>query len=307
MEKQFDLVIVGGGTAGMTAAIYGARAGKRVLVLEQLICGGQIVNAAEVENYPGIRSVSGADFASALFEQASAVGAEFDFRQVTGLQKAEDGFLVLTADGPIKAGAVILATGAKNRPLELPGEEALTGRGISYCAACDGAFYRGKTTAVVGGGNTALDDALVLSGLCRQVYLIHRRDTFRGEQKTLELIEARPNITVLRSSVVVRLLGDGRLCGAIVKDLKTGEEKTLPLDGLFVAIGQMPQNAPFADLVRLNEEGYIQAGENCRTSHSGIFTAGDCRSKKVRQLSTAAGDGAVAAMTALEYLRTMGR
>ncbi|MBQ4051080.1 MAG: FAD-dependent oxidoreductase [Oscillospiraceae bacterium] len=299
---EYDILVVGGGTAGMTAGIYGARAGKKVLVLEELICGGQIVNAAEVENYPGIPSVSGADFSAALFDQASNAGAEFDFQSVDAIRKEADHFLVDTPSGPIAARAVILATGAKNRPLGVDREDTFTGRGVSYCATCDGAFYRGKTVAVVGGGNTALDDALVLSELAAKVYLIHRRDEFRGEKSTLELAETKENVTVLRSSAVTALQGEKKLAGITVKDLKTGSEQEIPVDGLFIAVGQMPQNDRFSDLIEL-ENGYIRAGEDCRTSCPGIFAAGDCRTKTVRQLATAAGDGAVAALAALEYLQ----
>lgn len=299
---DYDILIVGGGTAGMTAGIYGARAGKKVLVLEALICGGQIVNAAEVENYPGIASVSGADFSAALFEQTSNAGAEFDFQSADAVRKEGNGFLVETSSGPIAAKTVILATGAKNRPLGLEWEEAFTGRGVSYCATCDGAFYRGKTVAVVGGGNTALDDALVLSELAKKVYLIHRRDEFRGEKGTLELVEGKENVTILRSTAVSALQGDKKLSGITAKDMKTGSEQDIPVDGLFIAVGQMPQNDRFGDLVEL-ENGYIKAGEDCRTSCPGIFAAGDCRTKTVRQLATAAGDGAVAALAALEYLQ----
>lgn len=302
--KSCDIAIVGGGTAGMTAALYAARAGRKAVVLEGLVCGGQIVSAAQVENYPGIPAVSGADFAASLFGQASAAGAEFDFQQVHGLRRTAEGFEVLTDGEPLGCKAVILAGGAKNRPLGLPGEESFTGRGVSYCAACDGAFYKGKTVAVVGGGNTALDDALVLAELCSRVYLIHRRDEFRGEQAALEKAEAHPNITILRSAVVTALEGEKRLSAVIVKNLKSGGEEKLPLDGLFVAIGQMPQNAPFTDFVELDENGYIKAGEDCKTSTPGIFAAGDCRTKTVRQLATAAADGAAAALAALEFLRS---
>jgi len=286
----------------MTAGIYGARAGKKVLVLEELICGGQIVNAAEVENYPGIPKVSGADFSAALFEQASNAGAEFDFQSADSIRREGDGFVAETPSGPIEARTVILATGAKNRPLGVEREEAFTGRGVSYCATCDGAFYRGKTVAVVGGGNTALDDALVLSELAAKVYLIHRRDEFRGEKGTLELVEKKENVTILRSAAVSALLGEKKLAGITVKDLKTGSEQEIPVDGLFIAVGQMPQNDRFGNLVEL-ENGYIRAGEDCRTSCPGLFAAGDCRTKTVRQLATAAGDGAVAALAALEYLQ----
>ncbi len=287
----------------MTAALYAARAGRQAVVLEGLVCGGQIVSAAQVENYPGIPAVSGADFSASLFEQASAAGAEFDFQEARGLRRTADGFEVLTDGEPLCCKAVILAGGAKNRPLGLPGEEGFTGRGISYCATCDGAFYRDKTVAVVGGGNTALDDALVLAELCRAVYLIHRRDEFRGERRTLEKAEAHPKITIRRSAVVTALEGEKRLSAVVVKNLKTGGEDRLPLDGLFVAIGQMPQNTPFADFAKLDENGYIIAGEDCKTSTPGVFAAGDCRTKTVRQLATAAADGAAAALAALEFLR----
>ena len=298
----WDIAIVGGGTAGMTAAIYGARAGKKVVVMEELICGGQIVNASEVENYPGIKSISGAEFAASLYEQAAAAGASFDFRSVSGIGE-QDGVKKLLTDGePVLARTVILATGARNRPLGLEREEALTGKGVSYCATCDGAFYRGKVTAVQGGGNTALDDALVLSGLCQQVYLIHRRDEFRGERSQLTQVEARPNITILRSHTVSALLGEERLSGIRIRDLKDDTERELPVDGLFVAIGQMPQNERFHNLIELDRSGYIVAGEDCKTSCAGVFAAGDCRTKTVRQLSTAAGDGAVAALAALDFL-----
>ena len=298
----WDIAIVGGGTAGMTAAIYGARAGKKVVVMEELICGGQIVNASEVENYPGIKSISGAEFAASLYEQAAAAGASFDFRLVSGIEE-QDGVKKLLTDGePVLARTVILATGARNRPLGLEREEALTGKGVSYCATCDGAFYRGKVTAVQGGGNTALDDALVLSGLCQQVYLIHRRDEFRGERSQLTQVEARPNITILRSHTVSALLGEERLSGIRIRDLKDDTERELPVDGLFVAIGQMPQNERFHNLIELDRNGYIVAGEDCKTSCAGVFAAGDCRTKTVRQLSTAAGDGAVAALAALDFL-----
>ena len=298
----WDIAIVGGGTAGMTAAIYGARAGKKVVVMEELICGGQIVNASEVENYPGIKSISGAEFAASLYEQAAAAGASFDFRSVSGIEE-QDGVKKLLTDGePVLARTVILATGARNRPLGLEREEALTGKGVSYCATCDGAFYRGKVTAVQGGGNTALDDALVLSGLCQQVYLIHRRDEFRGERSQLTQVEARPNITILRSHTVSALLGEERLSGIRIRDLKDDTERELPVDGLFVAIGRQPNTWLVKDQLELDRQGYIVADESCRTSQPGVFAIGDVRTKPLRQVVTAVADGATASKYLEEYL-----
>ena len=301
-----DLIIVGAGPAGLSAAIYARRSGKSVLVFEKLTYGGQIINTPEVVNYPGIKSISGFDFATALYEQATALGAKLEFKQVTeivpGRKDSSDGFTVKTDREEYECGAVILATGAKNRPLGLEGEQKLIGSGISYCATCDGGFFRGKVVAVNGGGNTALEDAMYLSNLCRKVYLIHRRDEFRGEAALSEALLAKDNVTFVLNSVVTSFNSDPSLKSIGIKNRVTGEESVLEVDGLFIAIGQMPENAPFEPLISLDEKGYIKAGEDCKTEVPGIFTAGDCRTKEVRQLTTAASDGAVAATAACAYL-----
>lgn len=298
----YDMIIVGAGTAGLSAAIYGARAGKRVLVLEANTYGGQIVRSPEVENYPGIAHISGYEFAQNLYEQAVNLGAEVEFENVVEIRADGREKYVVTEDSEYTALSVILATGAVNRPLGVDGEESFVGAGISYCATCDGAFFKGKDVAVVGGGSTALEDALFLSAYCRKVYLIHRRDAFRGEQKYVDNLKTKENIEFVLNSRVTALKGENFLEAVDVENKLSGEEMTLPVSGLFVAIGQMPQNDPFSELIKLDDGGYIAAGEDCRTNVEGIFTAGDCRTKTVRQLTTAASDGATAALAACEYL-----
>ncbi|MBQ9867847.1 MAG: thioredoxin-disulfide reductase [Lachnospiraceae bacterium] len=295
-----DIIIIGAGTAGLSAAIYALRAGKSVLLMEQLTYGGQIINTPEVENYPGIKSISGFDFAQGLYEQAEALGAELKYEQVTGI---DDGEVkkVKTSSGEYECKAIILATGAKNRPLGLDKETEFIGNGISYCATCDGAFFKGRVVAVNGGGNTALEDALFLSNYCKKVYLIHRRDEFRGEAKQVDKLKEKENIEFVLNATITELLGEDELSGVRVHDKLSGEDKDIELDGLFIAIGQMPENAAFAPLIELDKGGYIVAGEDCRTNVAGIFAAGDCRTKTVRQLTTAAADGAVAALAACAY------
>ncbi len=321
---MYDMIIIGAGPAGLSAAIYGIRAGKSVLVLEGKTYGGQIINTPEVENYPGIKKMSGFEFAKGLYEQAKDLGAQIKMEKVVSVEKSDnrevsdmeaaqsDGneegggndapvFVVNTSKNSYECGALIFATGAKNRLLGLAGEQELTGAGISYCATCDGMFYRDKVVAVNGGGSTALEDALFLSNYCKEVYLIHRRDAFRGEQKLVDALEKRENVRFVLNSVVTGLMGEGKLESISIKN-KDGEEKTLKVDGLFIAIGQEPETAVAKEMVAMDEKGYIQAGEDCRTTVPGVFVAGDCRTKTVRQLTTAAADGAVAALMAVEYL-----
>ncbi len=295
---MYEIVIIGAGTAGLTAAVYGCRAGRRVLLLEENIYGGQIVNAAEVENYPGIPQISGYEFAENLYRQATELGAEFRYEKVHKIEVQGKEKTVVTNRQKYTAKAVILATGAKNRHLGIAREEELIGKGVSYCAACDGAFYRGRDVAVVGGGNTALEDAQFLAGICRSVYLIHRRKHFRGEDRLLQKLRKKENVHLVLDSEVVGLEGEERLAFVAVRRTDTKEEQILPVAGLFIAIGQIPDNHAFSSLVNLDENGYIQALEDCRTSAEGIFAAGDCRTKEVRQLATAAADGAVAALAA---------
>ena len=302
MAKQYDIVIVGAGTAGLSAAIYAVRAGKSVIVLEATTYGGQIVNTPEVENYPGIQKISGFEFANNLYEQAKSLGAEVIYEKVIGIEVNGEEKIVHTTKEDYQAKAVILATGAKNRPLGLEHEKEWIGAGISYCATCDGMFYRGKDVAVAGGGNTALEDAIFLTNYCRKVYLIHRRDAFRGEEKLLQTLKEKPNVEFVLNANITRLIGEDGVDGVEVEDKNTHEKRVIDVMGLFVAIGQMPENSEFINVVDLDRGGYIEAKEDCKTKTKGIFTAGDCRTKKVRQLATAASDGAIAALAACEYI-----
>ncbi len=302
VKKLIDIIIIGGGTAGLTAAIYSARAGKTVTVLEGNIFGGQIVSSPHVENYPGIKKISGADFSFALYEQAAELGVSFANKKVTGIKENGKTKVVTTENEIFECKAVIIATGAKNRALGLEREEQLIGKGVSYCATCDGAFYKNKEVAVVGGGNTALEDTAFLAEYCEKVYLIHRRDKFRGEQKTVDMLLAKANVQIVTDAVVTKLVGGEVLEAIEISNLKTNEVKTVSVSGVFVAIGQIPQNEPFSKLVELDSTGYVVAGEDCKTKAEGIFVAGDCRTKSVRQLSTAASDGTVAALAACEFI-----
>ena len=297
-----DIIIVGAGTAGLTAAIYAVRGGKSALVLEAVTYGGQIVNTPEIENYPGLYKVSGFDYATKLYEQAVDLGADIRFETVKRIEKDENGFKVTTDQDVHEGKAVILATGAKNRPLGVAREQELVGRGISYCATCDGMFYRGKVTAVAGGGNTAIEDAQYLADLCDKVYLIHRRDSFRADVKEVEKLKAKDNVEFVLNANVTELVGEPKLSAVRVEDKFTKEVREIPVDGLFVAIGQMPANEAFTNVALVDEKGYIVSGENCLTNTPGVFTAGDCRTKEVRQLTTAASDGAVAALAALKFI-----
>ena len=303
---MYDILIIGGGPAGLTAAIYAARAGKRTAILEREAAGGQIVSAPLVENYPGAPSVSGAELAGRMRAQAEALGAELLYTEAAGLEKTQTGFRVLCTDGAREARTVILATGASHRRLGLPGEELLTGCGVSYCALCDGAFYEGADVAVVGGGETALQDALFLAGTCRSVTLIHRRDSFRAGAQLVSRAERQENIRILRGRTVEKLLwSDEALQGLLLTNLKTGQTERLDVEGLFIAVGQVPQSAPFADAVA-EEDGYYLAGEDTKTSLPGVFAAGDGRRKQVRQLTTAVSDGTAAAIAACRYLEEQG-
>ncbi|PWM00026.1 MAG: thioredoxin-disulfide reductase [Clostridiales bacterium] len=299
-----DIVIIGAGPAGLTAAIYALRAGKSVLVLEKELFGGQITYSPSVENYPGYKQISGNEFAENLIEQATALGAEIELAEAT---KIVDGPVktVITDGGSYECKSVIIAAGSRHRRLGLRGEEELIGAGVSYCAVCDGAFFKGKTVAVAGGGDAALQDAIFLSDRCRKVFVIHRRDTFRGEARLETVLRSRDNVEFVMNSVVESLEGKEKLSGVTVRNRQTGETKTIPLDGLFIAVGQEPQNTPFSDMIALDGAGYADAGEDCRTGTPGIFVAGDCRRKAVRQLTTAVGDGAVAGLAAVDYINSL--
>ena len=283
--------------AGLTSAIYAVRAGRSVLVLEREGIGGQIATSPKVENYPAAASISGAELSDRLFEQASALGAELDFGDVTGIEKTENGFLVVTEDGNFEAKSVIIASGVHHRKLGVAREEELFGRGISYCAVCDGAFYKGKRVAVVGGGNTALSAAVFLAGICEEVTLVHRRTEFRAEKYLVEQVEKISNISVCTPATVAELLGEDKLSG-----IRLSDGRKIDLEGLFVCIGKVPDNAAFSSVVDLTEDGFVDSGESCLTRTEGVFVAGDCRKIEVRQLTTAAADGSVAALAACEYL-----
>ena len=298
---KYDVIIIGGGPAGLTAAVYARRSGKSVLLLEAKSCGGQIINTPDIENYPVEMHISGYDFATRLTEQARALGAEIVLEKATDLRLNGSEKTVTTATNAYEGRAVIIATGSAARKLGLENEDALVGRGVSYCATCDGNFFRKKKVAVVGGGNTALEDALYLADLADTVYLIHRRDAFRGEDATLARLKARENVRIIYNSTVTALRADKRLRSIEVTN-KDGSVAELEINGLFVAVGRIPENRNFAAAVDLDEAGYAVAGENCRTRTPGVFVAGDNRTKDVRQLVTAAADGAVAATEAVKYL-----
>lgn len=298
MAEHFDVIIVGGGPAGLTAAVYARRAGRTALVLEKESFGGQIAGSPKVENYPGVPAISGAELADRLYSQAEAQGARIELEEV---RSVTDGPVktVVTDYGTYTCTALILATGMRRRTLGLPGEDTLPG--VSFCAVCDGAFYAGQDTAVCGGGNTALQDALFLSELCRHVTVIHRRDALRGDPVLAETLRARKNVSFALSTVVTELLGREHLTGLKLRDTVTGRESQLEAAALFEAVGQLPERALSASVVTVDGAGFIPAGEDCLTSAPGIFAAGDCRAKEVRQLTTACADGAVAATAACRW------
>ncbi len=299
----YDIIIIGGGPAGLTAALYARRANKTVLILEKATFGGQITYSPKVENIPGFLELSGNEYAEKLVEQVLEQGADVECAEV---QRVIDGDLktVITDEGEFTAKAVIIATGAKHRMLGLEGEEALVGEGISFCAVCDGAFYEGKSVAVIGGGNSALQEALLLADLCKTVHVIQNLPTFTGEQALVDRLMQRENVTVRFNTTVSRVIGDTSL-EAIELNETNGTTETLPLDGMFVAIGLVPQNEIVSELVTLDERGYIAADETCLTKANGIFVAGDCRTKSIRQVMTAAADGAIAALAACDYVNTL--
>lgn len=301
-KNMYDIGIIGGGTAGMTAAIYGQRAGKKTIIIEGGAFGGQITSSSNVENYPGIASVSGSEFSMNLLDQAVKLGAETAMEQVTGIREEGTGKVIETAGKEYPCRSVILATGVTHRHLGVPNEERLTGAGVSYCATCDGMFFRGRDVAVVGGGSTALQDAEFLSNYCKKVYLIHRRDEFRGEDSIVKRLEGKENVEFILSATVKEIIGDQSVEGLVLNNKKTEEEFKLDVSGVFIAVGQIPKNEIFADVVKLDADGFILAAEDCITSHPGIFAAGDCRTKEVRQLTTAAADGAVAALAACKFI-----
>ena len=300
-KKIYDIIIVGAGVAGMTAAIYARRANKSVLVLEGKTYGGQIVSSFNIANWPGEPGISGVDLTKKIYKQVKDLGAEIEFEEVTGVDDKGEIKEVKTEEEIYLGRSLILAVGSADREMEIPYEKELTGHGVSYCATCDGAFYKDKEVAVVGGGNTAFYDALYLSDIVKKVYLVHRRDSFRADAMLVEKVRAKKNVEFVLEAHPVELVGKEKVEGLVVEK-KNGEKQELAVAGVFVAIGRAPATKVFGELVNLDEKGYVVASEDCHTSRVGVFVAGDCRTKTIRQLVTAASDGAVAANEAVQYL-----
>ncbi len=299
---MYDIAVIGAGPAGLTAALYALRADKSVIVLEKSAFGGQITFSPKLENYPGTGTLSGNEFAEKLVEQVLEQGADIEPENVLSIEKNENLFKVVTEDGEYDAKSVIVATGARHRMLGLENEEKFVGNGISFCAVCDGAFYRDREVAVIGGGNSALQEALLLSTLCKKVTVIQNLAFFTGEERLVKELEKKENVETVLSTVVTSFMGEDELSSIEIKNTETEETKILSVDGVFVAIGLIPQNEPFAAHISLDAYGYADSGEDCTTATEGIFVAGDCRKKKVRQVATAVGDGAVAALAACNYI-----
>lgn len=302
---MYDIIVVGAGPAGLTAALYARRAEKSVLVIEKATFGGQITHSPRVENYPGFAVMSGVEFADKLIEQVLGQGAEIEMDCVTGISGNIGDYTVTCEGGEFRCKTVIIATGSHHRQLGLPKENDFTGDGISYCAVCDGAFYRDKTVAVIGGGNTALQEAVMLSDICKKVYIVQNLDFLTGEQKLVNAVDEKENIEVILSTTVAEIIGDNEFKGLVLET--KGEKSELLVDGTFVAIGQKPENEPFENIVKLNEYGYVVSGEDCipETLKSGIFAAGDCRTKSIRQITTATADGAVSALACCRIIDSL--
>ena len=297
---MYDIIIVGGGPAGLTAALYACRANKSVLVMEKSAFGGQITYSPKVENIPGFVSLTGNEFADKMVEQILEQGAEVEPCEVFEI-KDGDIKTVVTDSGEFQAKAVIIATGAKHRLPGLERETDFIGNGISFCAVCDGAFHEGKDVCVLGGGNSALQEALLLSDLCNKVYVVQNLERLTGEGKLADKLYEKENVEIITSTVITELLGEDELNGVVIKN-DNGETRTLNIDGLFVAIGLIPQNDIFANVLKLNAYGYADVDESCKSDTKGIFVAGDCRSKRIRQVATACADGAIAALAACDYV-----
>ncbi|MBR3679667.1 MAG: FAD-dependent oxidoreductase [Oscillospiraceae bacterium] len=300
---RYDIAVIGSGPAGLTAALYARRAGKSVLVLEKENFGGQITFSPKVENYPTHQEISGAALSEQMLEQVQAQGAELEMDHITAIAKDADGFTLNGEYGEYQSRTVILAAGSKHRTLGLPNEEQLVGAGVCYCAVCDGAFFKGQDVAVIGGGNTALQDTVLLAEICKTVTVVQNLPKLTGEQALQDKIAALPNVSVITDATVSALIGDDMLTG--IEILRNSAAKKLDVTGVFVAIGQKPENDAFAELAELDAYGYAVSDERCLTKTAGFFVAGDCRTKAIRQVVTASADGAVAALAACRYLDTL--
>ena len=296
---MYDVIIVGAGPAGLTAAIYACRANLKVLVLEAMTYGGQIINTPSIENYPALFKVSGFDFATNLYNQAKELGSEIKFEKVVKIIPGKEKE-VITSTNSYKAKAIIIATGAVSRKLNLPNEDEFVGKGISYCVTCDGNFYKGQVVAVNGGGNTAFEDAIYLADIAKKVYLIHRRNEFRADASLVEQAKKKKNIEFILNSKIIKLNGDDKL-----SSITLNNNKELNIDGLFIAIGKVPETNNFASVVKTTKDGYFESNEECLTNQEGIFVAGDAREKELRQLVTATSDGAIATTNAIKYIKNI--
>ena len=308
MGKKYDVAIIGGGPAGLTAGIYAARAGKSTAVIERGLIGGQITFTDSIDNFPAAPGMNGAEYAMKIQSQAESFGAEIIMDEITEVAapETEGGtFKIKGNSDEYEATAVVLATGLDNRKMGISGEDGLISRGISFCAVCDGAFFRNKEVAVYGGGNTAVEDAVFLVNICSKVTIIHRRDRFRAEQAVIDELKVHDNVEFIMSSNVVGVNGDKALESITVKNNETGETRDIAVSALFVAIGKIPNSKPFANLVATNEAGYFDIGESCEAGTPGVFVAGDGRSKELRQLTTAVSDGSIAATKACHYVDRM--
>jgi thioredoxin reductase (NADPH) len=300
--KMHDIIIIGAGPAGLCASLYARRADKSVLLIEKESFGGQITHSPNVENYPTLMQISGNELAQMMLDQVMEHGADIELAEVLGVEDMGEFKKVKTDMGDYEGRAVIIATGSKHRHLGLEKEEEFTGKGVSYCAVCDGAFFSGQDVAIVGGGNTALQEAIMLSEYCTHVTMVQNLSTMTGEARLVSQLQKRQNVTMIFDTLVTEILGEEKLEGLKLRNSVTGEESTLTVDGLFVAIGQQPENECFKNITRLNGYGYIEAGEDCLTDTEGVFVAGDCRTKAIRQITTATADGAVAALAACRYI-----
>ncbi|MDD4124584.1 MAG: FAD-dependent oxidoreductase [Eubacteriales bacterium] len=298
---MYDIIIVGGGPAGLTAALYALRANKTVLIIEKSAFGGQMTLSPKIENYPGFESLTGLELSDRMTEQVLLKGADIELDEV---REIIDGDIkkVITAYGEYQAKAVIVATGVKHRQLGVDREEAFIGRGVYYCAVCDGGYFTGKEVILIGGGNSALQEATLLSDICKKVTIVQNLADFTGEAKMAAVVRSKQNVNCVFSTTVERIMGENEFSGVTVKNTETREITKLKADGMFVAIGLAPDNKAFENVITLDRWGYFDVGETCLTSTPGIFAAGDCRSKKIRQITTATGDGACAALAACDYI-----
>lgn len=302
MEKIYDVIIVGGGPAGLTAATYTLRAGKSALIVERGAFGGQMTFSPKIENFPGVISASGNELADKMVEQVMNLGGEFEFGEVSEIRDNGGTKIVVSDSGEFNGKAVIIANGVKHRMLGIPGESELVGNGISFCAVCDGAFYAGKSVAVIGGGNSALQEAILLSEGCTKVTVVQNLSVLTGEKRLADILYAKENVEIVCDAVVDSFIVDGELNGIKIKNTVSGEVSDIRCDGVFVAVGLIPENRAFGDITELDERGYFASGEDCTTRTPGVFVAGDCRAKNIRQVTTAAADGSVAALAACRYI-----